>query len=239
MGHDRFPQQPSFVYPAISGTLDGGSNKTTSGGTVHSYQVQYYNDGSVEGYTDSAMGTWGFTYDALSRLAQAATNQSGNPTPNYCWSYDGFGNRLVQETSSAAFQPGSGGAIACQGSPSSIVATNVNAKNQVTSTNARGVTSLPDIDAAGDITSDGANWYLYDAEGRVCAVASTPVPGMLTMTGYVYNAEGMRVSKGSITSWSCNPATNGFSTINDYEIAVASPMRSLFIRSGRPMRGAV
>ncbi|MGA8110912.1 MAG: RHS repeat-associated core domain-containing protein, partial [Acidobacteriaceae bacterium] len=31
------------------------------------------------------------------------------------------------------------------------------------------------------------------------------------MTGYVYDAEGRRVAKGTITSWSCDPSTNGFS----------------------------
>ena len=47
--------------------------------------------------------------------------------------------------------------------------------------------------------NDGVNRYLYDAEGRistpatkdpspgtpVCAVASTPVAGITTMTGYI------------------------------------------------------
>jgi RHS repeat-associated protein len=60
------------------------------------------------------------------------------------------------------------------------------------------------------------NQYLYDGEGRICAVASTPVPGMTAMTGYIYDAGGTRVAKGSITAWSCNPAANGFQTNSDY-----------------------
>jgi RHS repeat-associated protein len=36
------------------------------------------------------------------------------------------------------------------------------------------------------------------------------------MTGYLYNADGIRVSKGTITSWSCDPATSGFFATNDY-----------------------
>ena len=40
--------------------------------------------------------------------------------------------------------------------------------------------------------------------------------GTYTMTGYLYNADGIRVSKGTITSWSCDPATSGFFATNDY-----------------------
>lgn len=70
-------------------------------------------------------------------------------------------------------------------------------------------------DAAGDVTNDGVNSYLYDAEGRVCAVNSQPLPGVTTMTGYIYNAEGARVAKGSITTMSCDPTANGFQPVTD------------------------
>lgn len=36
------------------------------------------------------------------------------------------------------------------------------------------------------------------------------------MTGYIYDADGNRVAKGSITSMSCDPSTNGFTTESDY-----------------------
>lgn len=73
-------------------------------------------------------------------------------------------------------------------------------------------------DEAGDAVGDNLNQYLYDAEGRICAVANTPVPSMSMMTGYIYDAEGTRVAKGSITEWSCDPAVNGFQTTSDYII---------------------
>ena len=38
---------------------------------------------------------------------------------------------------------------------------------------------------------------------------------MTVMTGYIYNAEGIRVSKGTITAWSCDPTINGFQTQHD------------------------
>jgi hypothetical protein len=42
-------------------------------------------------------------------------------------------------------------------------------------------------DASGDVLNDGTNQYLYDGDGQICAVASTPVAGMTVMTGYVYD----------------------------------------------------
>ncbi|HEV2465380.1 MAG TPA: RHS repeat-associated core domain-containing protein [Acidobacteriaceae bacterium] len=36
------------------------------------------------------------------------------------------------------------------------------------------------------------------------------------MTGYIYDADGNRVAKGAITSWSCDPSANGFTTQSDY-----------------------
>jgi RHS repeat-associated protein len=37
------------------------------------------------------------------------------------------------------------------------------------------------------------------------------------MVGYLYDADGTRVAKGSISSWgSCDPTVNGFQTINSY-----------------------
>jgi RHS repeat-associated protein len=62
--------------------------------------------------------------------------------------------------------------------------------------------------------------YLYDAEGRICAMASTPVASMTAYTGYLYDADGTRVAKGTITTWSCDPSTNGFTTTNDFVLGL-------------------
>jgi hypothetical protein len=72
------------------------------------------------------------------------------------------------------------------------------------------------LDAAGNVLNDEMTQYLCDAEGRVCASANTPAPGFTTMTGYVYDADGLRVAKGTITQWSCDPTVSGFTTISDY-----------------------
>ena len=92
--------------------------------------------------------------------------------------------------------------------PSSSTAS-YTASNRVSSVN--GGAGLV-YDAAGDVTQDPLNSYLYDAEGRLCA-AMTAGP---SYTGYVYDAAGTRVAKGSLTSFSCNFAANGFTPTASY-----------------------
>ena len=36
------------------------------------------------------------------------------------------------------------------------------------------------------------------------------------MTGYLYDADGNRVAKGAISSWSCDPTKNGFTASSNY-----------------------
>ena len=205
--------QPSFPSSPESGSLEGGANQgATSGAPVYSYQVPsngYDGVGNLRGVVDSVMGTWTFSYDSLNRLAGATDNQSGNPSTNYCWGYDLFGNRTIQAGSSAAFQTTSSTCTPASGA--SLVSTwaNFNTKNQIT-----GTTQAPGgltYDAAGGVVNDGVNQYLYDGEGRICAVANGS-----SLTGYIYDADGQRVAKGTISAWSCDPTINGFRTTNDY-----------------------
>ena len=51
-----------------------------------------------------------------------------------------------------------------------------------------------DPSGAGYILNDGLNRYLYDAEWRICAAASSPIAGIATYTGYLYDADGTRVA---------------------------------------------
>jgi RHS repeat-associated protein len=155
------------------------------------------------------MGAWNFSYDSLNRLA-TSQNTATMPTSsqyagNYaCWSYDSFGNRLSQSMSTTS----------CTNNPPLMSWANYNASNQFTNTSQAlgGV----QYDPSGDVTNDGQNQYLYDGEGRICAVKSEPVGSTYTMTGYLYDADGTRVAKGRISVWSCDPGVNGFQTTNDY-----------------------
>ncbi|MBW8869257.1 MAG: RHS repeat-associated core domain-containing protein, partial [Acidobacteriales bacterium] len=73
--------------------------------------------------------------------------------------------------------------------------------------------------AGGYIIDDGLNRYLYDGEGRVCAAQSPALisGGPPQITQYVYDAEGQRVAKRYVSSWTCDlsqPSSGGAIYIN-------------------------
>ncbi|MGA3102635.1 MAG: hypothetical protein ABSD61_12300, partial [Terracidiphilus sp.] len=136
-----------------------------------------------------------------------------NPYPGYCWSYDSFGNRLTQMSASVPFAAGQGGANGCSttGNLGENVWAQYNGTTNGTNNNQMSATKpnmnqANDYDAAGNVLNDGVNAYLYDIEGRLCAVENLTVG---TITQYVYDAEGTRVAKGKL-SWtgSGNPTWN-------------------------------
>jgi RHS repeat-associated protein len=189
--------------------------------TNYSYTVGYDPVGNVANFNDSVMGTWSFNYDSLNRLMSgqntAVTSTSTQYTGmNLCWAYDSFGNRIMQIFQSAA----------CPAAPTpgqSPATVYYNPNNQVTfvSQSAPSVISAPNgfaYDGAGNVLQDNQNTYLYDAEGRICAVQSTPVEGFTSMTQYLYDADGTRVAKGTITNWSagCDTTQNGFTMTASY-----------------------
>ncbi len=124
--------------------------------------------------------------------------------------YDSFGNRTQSDFQTTACNPGSDPATA-----------RYSAANQITWF----LNSAPSgfaYDASGDVTSDGINYYAYDGEGRLCATETWPYSGGVVAFGYVYDAEGRRVAKGTVNSApygsapSCNPASNGFTLTESY-----------------------
>ena len=93
-------------------------------------------------------------------------------------------------------------------------------------------------DAAGDVTYDGVNNYAYDGEGRLCAmqyVTGIGSPGPIV--GYIYDAEGTRVAKGTLTSWSCNPATNGFTATASNVLGLGGEQVTEMTVTGNPTSG--
>jgi RHS repeat-associated protein len=207
--------QPSFLNPPITGNLDGGANQNAAGQTVYSYSAHYQPNNNLAGDTDLVMGTWNFTYDNLNRLSNATDTQPGNLYPNYCWSYDNWGNRTAQMSSTGAIS--GGGSTACQTQSSTFINgfATYNSNNQLTGTPQLASFPSGDPDLAGKVIYDGANQYLYDGEGRICAVQQQ-WEGMTIMTGYLYDANGQRVAKGIISSWSCDPTANGFNATSNY-----------------------
>jgi RHS repeat-associated protein len=223
-----FPSQPSFLFPAITGNLDGGTDAQTAGSPTQAYKFagSYDPVGNLLSYTDLVMGTFNFTtsngasgYDTLNRLSAGTLTPPGGAAQYFCWSYDSFGNRTDQASSSQPFTNAADSRF-CQLAGSASQLSNswatYNGNNQFVATS-QAVGGVA-YDASGNVLNDGTNQYLYNGDGQICAVASTPVPSMTTMTGYLYDAEGTRTAKGTITTWSCDPTVNGFQTIKDYVI---------------------
>jgi hypothetical protein len=78
--------------------------------------------------------------------------------------------------------------------------------------------------------NDGVNQYLYDGEGRICAVANGSA-----LIGYIYNAEGQRVAMGTISAWSCDPAVNGFRATNEYVLGLSGEQVTEMAVAGNTM----
>ena len=78
--------------------------------------------------------------------------------------------------------------------------------------------------------------YFYDDEGRICAVVSST-----GMTGYLYDADGNRIAKGTIVTvpslvsssnpygLSCDPSVNGFQLTNSYALDAAGNQMSEYV----------
>jgi YD repeat-containing protein len=107
-----------------------------------------------------------YTYDSLNRL----WTMSAPSDPSLCyglkWNYDGWGNRTAQNTTSGS----------CL-NPQTPVDGNNHLLNPPYT-----------YDLAGNLTNDGTHQYTYDAEERLSTVTNGG-------TSYLYNADGMRVSK--------------------------------------------
>jgi len=163
------------------------------------------------------MGTWSFGYDSLNRLISGKATAGpyaapAYPDPNLCWAYDSFGNRTAQSQQIGA----------CSTLSSSTMVYNTN--NQVTGVIPPGGTqpspSPLQYDAAGNVQIDSGagNQYLYDAEGRICAVSSPSSLGNI-LTGYLYDADGTRVAKGSLTQFTCDLNPSDTTTFNGFQFA--------------------
>jgi len=204
---------PSQSFDIESSSTTGAGPTETSYGPVYTYTVPpggYTGNGNLLAHSDSVMGDWGFGYDTLNRLTGAAP--ADNAPSAYvgalgCWGYDGMGNRTLNAWVTATD---------CKSTTTPT--SQYNTHNQVTlvSQTAPISYSAPSgftYDAAGDVTVDGQNQYAYDGEGRICAVYNTISH---TYTGYIYDAAGLRVAKGGVTSLSCNRSTNGFTLKSQY-----------------------
>ncbi len=227
-------ESPTY-FSFSESNMSGGASSGYGDGTIYSYCMPsssnpvctsstsgWAPNGNLVGYTDTVMGTWSnIKYDHLNRLSSGQQAPVSGSTQYFCWSYDDFGNRTDQQTETgSAFSndpgaaPGSGATNGCvAGSGASLVSNSwatYTTTNRISSTNTSGSTYTPTYDAAGSIKNDGTNQYLLDAEGRICVVYNGT-----TYMGYLYNAEGARVAKGTVSGISSCPGSSGFGTLSN------------------------
>ena len=87
--------------------------------------------------------------------------------------YDGFGNRTANAMQSSA----------CPAQETSLQTTMPYTQANQFNSGSYG------YNQSGDPNAKPGYSYLYDGDGRVCAVESTLVPGMTQMTGYIYERD--------------------------------------------------
>jgi RHS repeat-associated protein len=224
---------------------------------LYTYSATYDGAGNVTSMNDTVNGDWtiasggnGSGYDTLNRLSMAAFTPVGGSPEYMCWSYDAFGNRTDQMTvTGAGYQYGPG--YPCVPAAGATMLGNVwsnytldgtvnsadNGKNQLTGNPWANLL----YDSAGNVTYDGTNFYNYDAEGRVCAVQSVT---WWTAYGYLYDADGNRVAKGTTyaSQWpwttppSCDLTTNGFALTESYVLGPSGEQLTTLDGAGNWLR---
>jgi len=187
---------------------------TTKFGLNYSYPATPGNNGLISGISDSVDSgrSASYTFDSLYRLATAQTAGSTNyPAWGLSETYDRYGNRTQQ-----AALPNTCVTIACP-QPSFAVSASTN----------RLVGSPYSYDASGNMTNDGINTLVYDAENHLVSATNGGASGT-----YSYDGNGLRVKK---VSGSNNTVYifSGSKVIAEYDngVAVGSPSRE-YIYSG-------
>ena len=189
---------PTSQIPAITlsrtydnrGRITGEIDNSSTGQSAYNYSVSYDGNSNVTGYNDSVEGSWMASYDAVHRLVKS-TGTTNGVAATFQETYDHFGNRNVEYLTYNGVQS----------QPTPYL--------NFTTGNNRAASST--YDNAGNLLSDGTNNYLYDAENRVCAVKQLTSGDLI---GYVYAANGPRLGKGNLTSFSCDVTKNGLLTAN-------------------------
>ena len=236
----KFFSSPSFG--GTSGTLTGGQTGSQAG-PIYQYSIAapaggtgYDPVGNITDFSDCVnnncaasdclngfcgLGTWHMQPSNLNQISSASSTVGPWNGLSMSWLYDAFGNRQTQTLTGTPPNPAPGSQTFSYTS-----------QNQITNFGPNG------YDPAGNVKYDLTNSYLYDAEGRVCAVAYPSGAGTAYMV-YIYDAEGRRVGKGSNPTFSCTPASDGFVMQESYILGQSGELVSELNASGGFLRGHV
>jgi RHS repeat-associated protein len=180
---------------------------TTLLNLTYAYGSAGVNNGQISGITDAVDNgrSVSYGYDPLARLSTAVTTGSANyPQWGLSMSYDRYGNRAAQTVTA-----GTG--------PSNPVGMDVSTNH---------IVGLG-YDANGNITNDGSNTLVYDAENRTISTTSSSSSGT-----YTYDGSSLRIKKvagGTTTVY----VFSGSKVIAEYEngASPATPSRE-YVYSG-------
>jgi RHS repeat-associated protein len=190
-------------------SLNYKKGTSTLFGLTYSYGSAGSNNGQIQSITDSVDNgrSVAYTYDPLARISTAVTTGStGYPKWGLQWAYDRYGNALSETQTAGA-------------PPHYSVSVDV-ASNRIN-------TSGYAYDPNGNMTNDGTNTLVYDAENRATSATNGGSSG-----AYTYDGGGKRVKKiaGSTTTVYI---FSGSKVVAEYDngAAVGSPSRE-YIYSG-------
>jgi RHS repeat-associated protein len=158
-------------------------DSNTKFGLSYGYPSAPNNNGLIGSITDSVDNgrSVAYTYDTLSRLSTALTTGSSNyPQWGLSWGYDRYGNRWNQTQTAGSVYQGSVQVTASSNQINCIGGSGQSCTGGV----------VPAYDANGNMTNDGMNTLVYDAENH--AVSSS---GTLGSGNYTYDGNGHRVQK--------------------------------------------
>jgi RHS repeat-associated protein len=123
------------------------------------------------------------------------------------WTYDSFGNRKGQT-------------VTVSGSPNTPVPQTETAKYDTNNNHVTFATTAMAgfvYDNSGNVTNDGINTYVYDAEGRLCAMLNGTTK---LKTGYAYDGLGNRIAKGAISSSSLTCDSSVFTPTTNFVVGL-------------------
>jgi len=152
-------------------------NTKLSATQTYAYSLTFAPDGDVTASTDSINGNWTYTYDPFNRLV--GSNQNSGAAI-YSYVYDRFGNRWQQNGPHTMIEAFTG-------------------NSSVNNNRMDGYA----YDAAGNLLSDGTNFYTFDAENRIVEVQEGSASGPVLAT-YAYDADGRRVHRTGVTTDTCD-----------------------------------
>jgi RHS repeat-associated protein len=195
-------------------TINYAKSGTTLFGLTYSYGSAGSNNGQISSITDGVDNgrSVAYTYDTLSRLSTAVTTGSTNyPKWGLQQTYDRYGNRSAQTAISGCT------GITCP-QPSVTVDP---ATNHITG-------SPYAYDANGNMTNDGFNALIYDAENRTTSATNGGASGT-----YTYDGNGLRVKKVSGSTTTAY-VFSGSKVIAEYDngAGVGSPSREYIYGGG-------